>query len=238
MLIIACVATLYCYPKWCQRVKQSIMKAFIAAPYWAPGCMKCGVVVAVYLWAPAGQPVFRWPLPWWWVHLRGRTRRHVPSLRCSRLMSAHGSWESTHTHTYKYTSRQRLSKSETKDRFTLIRCQIHCKIDLKQGSRTTKSSSKWTTRVVFRDIKCQICFQVFFAYQWLVRFDLPITLYGRWWSHLCFFLMSVKICTCSAPICLRYLSKSPAQAFRRPSSATWEKTKPSALMKSTPGTKQ
>lgn len=53
-------------------------------------------------------------------------------------------------------------------------------------------------------------------------------------AHLCFFLMSVKIFTCSAPICLRYLSRSPAQALSKPSSATWENTKPSARMKSRP----
>lgn len=53
-------------------------------------------------------------------------------------------------------------------------------------------------------------------------------------AHLCFFLMSVKIFTCSAPICLRYLSRSPAQPLSKPSSATWENTKPSARMKSRP----
>lgn len=46
--------------------------------------------------------------------------------------------------------------------------------------------------------------------------------------------MSVKIFKCSAPICLRYLSRSPAQALSKPSSATWENTKPSARMKSRP----
>lgn len=53
-------------------------------------------------------------------------------------------------------------------------------------------------------------------------------------SHLCFFLMSVKIFTWSAPICLRYLSRSPAQALSKPSSATWENTKPSTRMKFRP----
>lgn len=56
-------------------------------------------------------------------------------------------------------------------------------------------------------------------------------------SYLCFFLISVKIIRRPAPMFFRYLSKSPAQAFRRPSSATWEKTKPSALIKSRPVTR-
>lgn len=55
-----------------------------------------------------------------------------------------------------------------------------------------------------------------------------------WSSYLCFFFISVKIMTWPAPMLLRYLSKRPAQASRRPSSATCEKTKPSALIKSRP----
>lgn len=51
-------------------------------------------------------------------------------------------------------------------------------------------------------------------------------------TYLCFFFMSVKICICSASIFLRYLSSWPAFASVKPSSATWENTNPSALMKS------
>lgn len=48
--------------------------------------------------------------------------------------------------------------------------------------------------------------------------------------HLCFFLTSAKMRTSSASIRLLYLNRVPALASIKPSSATWEKTKPSALI--------
>lgn len=65
---------------------------------------------------------------------------------------------------------------------------------------------------------------------WNLKGNFSYQFSGVAMSYLCFFLISVNICICSAPTVLRYLSRLPAHAFITPSSAIWLNTNPSALI--------